>query len=189
MDMTSQIANWTKIINEDAKSISDRELSFVFFWGCGPKTKVQKGCFSQWWPCHFSIDSVEYNCAEQYMMAQKAIVFKDTEVFQQIIDSKDPKTIKALGRKVKNFNPSVWDKVKYDIVVKGNLAKFSQNPELKKFILSTGDAMIVEASPKDNIWGIGLAEDDPKALDPATWKGQNLLGKALMDVREMLKNG
>lgn len=122
------------------------------------------------------------------MMAEKARIFGDQENLDAILASSSPKDIKAYGRAVRNFSPSKWNAVKFDIVVKGNTAKFSQNPELKRFLLSTGDAELVEASPKDRIWGIGLSEDDPRAVDKSKWPGQNLLGQALMQVRDRLQN-
>lgn len=162
-------------------------MDFVFFWGTGDTGKVQKGCFSQWWPCRFKVDGVEYNCAEQYMMAAKAKTFGDSETLEKILVSDKPKIIKKLGREVRGFDERTWDTVKYDVVVDGNMAKFSQNPELKSFLLSTNDAKLVEASPVDRIWGVGLAENDLGITDEAKWQGLNLLGKALMDVRARLK--
>ena len=123
------------------------------------------------------------------MMAAKARTFADAETFGKIMRTSKPKLIKSLGRQVKNFDERTWDAVKYDVVVDGNMAKFSQNPELKSFLLSTGDAKLVEASPVDRIWGVGLAENDPGITDEAKWQGLNLLGKALMNVRARLRNG
>ena len=162
---------------------------FVFFWGIGDVKTVQKGCLSQWWPCGFEAGGVRYNCAEQYMMAMKAKTFADAEIFGKIMSTSKPKLIKSLGRQVKGFDERAWDAVKYDVVVDGNMAKFSQNPELKSFLLSTGDAKLVEASPVDRIWGVGLAEGSPLIRDKSRWEGQNLLGKALMEVRARLRNG
>lgn len=162
-------------------------MDFMFFWGIGDTDRIQKGCLSQWWPCRFSVDGVEYNCAEQYMMASKARTFGDSETFGKIMQTSKPKLIKSLGRQVRNFDERTWDAVKYDVVVDGNMAKFSQNPELKSFLLSTGDAKLVEASPVDRIWGVGLAENDPSITDETKWQGLNLLGKALMAVRARLK--
>jgi len=159
---------------------------FVFFWGIGDVKTVQKGCLSQWWPCSFEIDGVRYNCAEQYMMAEKARTFGDGETLEKILASDKPRVIKNLGREVRGFDPAKWDAVKYGIVVKGNTAKFSQDSKLKEFLLSTGGAELVEASPVDEIWGIGLAEGDSGIRDKANWKGQNLLGKALMDARAVI---
>ena len=109
------------------------------------------------------------------------------EVLQQILDCKDPRKIKALGRKVKNFKESIWDKVKYSVVLNGNYMKFSQNPVLKQFLLSTGDCILVEASPYDGIWGIQMSESEENVKNPKEWRGKNLLGFALMEVRDELK--
>lgn len=161
---------------------------FVFFWGHHKgKNGVSKSCFSQWYPCLFTVDGQEYNCAEQYMMAQKAYVFGDKEVMTQILAETDQMTIKKLGRLVKNYDDNVWTEKRFQIVVEGNLAKFSQNEDLRHFLLSTGDKILVEASPKDTIWGIGFDEFAPEATNPALWNGENLLGFALMEVRDRLK--
>lgn len=121
------------------------------------------------------------------MMAQKANVFGDEEVMNQILAETDQMTIKRLGRLVKNYDDSVWTERRFQIVVEGNLAKFSQNEDLRHFLLSTGDKILVEASPKDTIWGIGFDEFAPEATNPALWNGENLLGFALMEVRDRLK--
>ncbi len=161
---------------------------FIFFWGHHKgKNGVSKSCFSQWYPCLFTVDGQEYNCAEQYMMAQKAKVFGDEEVRNHILAETDQMTIKKLGRLVKNYDDSVWTERRFQIVVEGNLAKFSQNDDLRQFLLGTGDKIIVEASPKDRIWGIGFDEFAPEATNPALWNGENLLGFALMEVRDRLR--
>ena len=161
---------------------------FVFFWGhTDRKEDVNKSCLSQWYMCSFVVDNVSYNCAEQYMMAEKARIFGDDDTWQQIMASYDPMTIKKLGRKVRNFNAYVWKKNCQQIVKRGNLAKFSQNQKLLEYLLGTGDKILVEASPKDTIWGIGLAEDASEASNPRLWQGENLLGFTLMEVRDMLK--
>lgn len=121
------------------------------------------------------------------MMAQKANVFGDKEVMTQILAETDQMTIKKLGRLVKNYDDNVWTEKRFQIVVEGNLAKFSQNEDLRHFLLSTGDKILVEASPKDTIWGIGFDEFAPEATNPALWNGENLLGFALMEVRDRLK--
>ena len=121
------------------------------------------------------------------MMAEKARVFEDTVIEEQILLSSNPKEMKALGKKVKNFDQLIWDKVKYSIVLNGNYYKFCQDEAMRNFLLATGDKVLVEASPLDTIWGIGLAEGNVKALNPATWRGQNLLGFALMEVRDELR--
>lgn len=121
------------------------------------------------------------------MMAAKAELFRDQESREKILNCTDPKQIKALGRKVCGFKQEVWDKFKYSIVLNGNWCKFSQNRVLREFLLFTGDSVLVEASPYDNIWGIRLSISSPEAKDPLKWRGQNLLGFALMEVRDELR--
>ena len=162
-------------------------LDFLFFWGHhGKPDRVTKACLSQWFPASFEVDGVVYNCAEQYMMSQKARLFKDSETCEKIMLSSSPKEIKALGRMVKNFDAEVWATLSSGIVVKGNLHKFSQNKELLQFLLDTGSRILVEASPCDTIWGIGMSERDKGVQDPHNWKGTNFLGFALMEVRDKL---
>ncbi len=162
---------------------------FLFFWGHHAKAdgRISKSCFSQWWPSKFKQDGDMFLTAEHWMMAQKAKLFGDDEIYEKIITSTNPKAVKALGRKVSRFDPKTWDQEKFDIVLKGNFLKFNQNDDLKAYLLSTGDAVILEASPVDDIWGIGLAQDHEDALSPAKWRGPNLLGYALMSVRDLLK--
>ena len=166
------------------KSTKSRE-DFVFFWR---HIGYLEACFSQWYPSDFMIDGIRYNCAEQYMMAEKAAVFGDKAIWYEIMACDNPEVIKKLGRRVGNFSPELWDAICRDIVKRGNIAKFSQNPELKKIQLSTGDKIIAEASPYDRIWGIGLDADDPDACCPELWKGENRLGFILMEVRDILKS-
>ena len=166
----------------------DSSKGFIFFWGHSCKENIiNKSCLSQWYKSDFIIDDVKYCCMEQYMMAEKAKLFNDSETLNLIMDEIDQKTIKDLGRMVKNFNSNLWDENKYNIVLKGNFAKFSQNNNLKDFLLSTNDSIIVEASPYDKVWGIGMKQDDKNILDVSKWKGKNLLGFALMEVRDMLR--
>lgn len=150
---------------------------YVFFWGEHP---------SQWFPCNFVVDGITYCSTEQYMMHQKALTFGDTEIANEIMITPHPADQKKLGKKVKNFDRTVWDKVCLGIVYKGNLAKYSQNEDLKKELLSTGDRIFVEASPEDYIWGVQLHENDLLVVDPINWKGQNLLGFALTLVKQEL---
>jgi ribA/ribD-fused uncharacterized protein len=121
------------------------------------------------------------------MMAGKAKLFNDHETLEEVLKSETPNQAKSLGRKVKNFDPKIWDEHKYEIVRHGNYLKFSQNDKLKEFLLSTNTKTLVEASPYDTIWGIGMLETDPKAVNPSFWNGENLLGFALMEVRDLLK--
>ena len=151
---------------------------YEFFYG---------GYFSQWYPSNFTIDGMLFSTAEKWMMYNKAKFFNDTEIMEEILKLDDPMIIKALGRKVRNFDEKKWASVSYDIVVQGNIAKFTQNREMLKYLMQTFGLEIVEASPTDQIWGIGLSTTDPRRLDKSKWQGQNLLGKAIMEVREHFK--
>lgn len=155
------------------------ENDFVFFW---------QGVFSQWYPSTFIIEGVKYNRAEQFMMAMKATTFQDDFCLRKILESDNPSEQKKYGRMVRNYNDEQWTKVRYNFVVQGNYAKFSQNQDLKKILLDTGNKILVEASPYDKIWGIGMDGKNPDRFNMSKWKGQNLLGKALMEVRERLRN-
>lgn len=150
---------------------------FTFFWGKGTP-------FSQWKKSSFVHEGITYNCAEQFMMYQKAKLFEDKVSMKAILETKDPKEQQEYGRKVSNFDFNLWDLCNEAIVYAGNYCKFTQNPELLKALLATKGTTLVEASPVDTIWGIGLAEDDPLALDRANWRGQNRLGKTLTRLRE-----
>ena len=152
---------------------------FTFFWD---------GIYSQWFMRSFVVDKVKYNCAEQYMMAEKARLFKDKAAEKAIMKSRSPYEQKMLGRKVKRFNVDKWNNVARDIVYRGNMAKFGQNKDLLERLFSTEGTTLVESSPVDTIWGIGLAEDNPKARNRSTWNGKNWLGEVLTRVREDLKD-
>ena len=121
------------------------------------------------------------------MMLGKARLFQDKVAAEKILASDDPRKIKKLGRSVQNFDDKLWDSVKYPLVLTGNYNKFVQNPQLRNFLLSTGKSILVEASPYDRVWGIGLSADDPRAKDPRQWLGRNLLGFALMEVRDEIR--
>jgi len=153
---------------------------FTFFWD---------GPFSQWDTSPFmALDGLMYNCAEQAMMAHKALLFKDEETFRKIMATTNPAEHKSLGRQVKNFNQKIWDTMSSLIVADINLLKFSQNEKHRQALLDTGDTIIVEASPYDSIWGISLRADDPRAKDMSQWKGQNRLGFILTHIREIIRN-
>ena len=164
-------------------------FEYLYFWGHRPpKTgSVNKSCLSQWYSSSFVVDGVFYPTAEHWMMAEKARLFGDELALVQILDAPDPKSVKALGREVVDFDSRVWEANARRIVREGNVAKFGQNHHLQKFLLATADKVLVEASPYDRVWGIGLDEHDARAMDPLSWQGQNLLGFALMDVREQLR--
>jgi hypothetical protein len=150
---------------------------FILFYG---------GYFSQWFKCDFEIDGIKYNCAEQWMMAEKARLFGDDDALNIIMEARKPAVQKATGKAVKGFDREKWEAVARDIVFKGNMAKFSQNPDLKLVLMKTQGSTLVEASPTDRIWGIGVGISDPKAQNRGTWRGTNWLGEVLMRVREEL---
>lgn len=164
-------------------------VKYVFFWGHQPRhgDVIGAHCLSQWWPATFTVDGLAFATAEHYMMWRKATLFGDTATAERIRAATHPQQAKTLGRKVAGFDERIWVEQRYDIVVAGSVAKFGQHDELRKYLLGTGDRVLVEASPVDRIWGIGLAADDPRAEHPAKWQGQNLLGFALMDARAALR--
>lgn len=163
-------------------------FSFLYFWGHGvrPDGAPSNSCFSQWYPSRFELDGVVYATAEHYMIAEKARLFGDAEALAGVLNASSPEAAKAFGRKVFGFSEHTWSAHRFEVVVRGNLAKFSQNAALADFILGTDENVLVEASPVDPVWGIGLAADDHRAKDPNTWNGLNLLGFALMSVRAQL---
>ena len=170
---------------------SANEMKFAFFWRAGDVSYEPYCCFGQWQYSEFVEEELSptgnFTCAEQYMMASKAWIFGDEEIKKEILTTRDPKQMKSLGRKVRNFDPKTWDKTRHSIVLNGNYHKFAQNKDMRDILLGTGDKILVEASPMDTIWGIGLGENNPKATDPADWRGSNLLGFVLMEVRDELK--
>ena len=160
----------------------------VHFWGHRrePDGQPGPGCLSQFWPSPFQIEGQLYLTAEHWMMASKARLFGDDEALLRILTSLEPVQAKAIGRQVRGFQEDVWRAHRHDIVKQGNLAKFGQHEAERAFLCSTAPAVLVEASPHDRIWGIGRAANDPRAADPATWGGLNLLGFVLMEVRDQL---
>jgi ribA/ribD-fused uncharacterized protein len=161
---------------------------WLMFWGHRPQEdgSVEKGCFSQWWPCRFTVDGVEYASAEHWMMAAKARLFGDDETLPRILAAPTAAEAKNLGRLVHGFEEQTWAAHRFDLVVQGNMAKFGQDPALLAFLLGTQQRVLVEASPRDQIWGIGLGAANERATDPRQWRGLNLLGFALMEARERL---
>jgi hypothetical protein len=133
------------------------------------------------------VDGVSYPSAEHYMMAAKARLSGDAGAAGKILAAPDPGAAKALGRQVRGFDEQRWAEHRFDVVVAGNMAKFSQHRQLRDFLAGSGSRVIVEASPRDSVWGIGLAADDERANSPERWPGLNLLGFALMEVRHQLR--
>lgn len=152
---------------------------FTYFW-------KSDSPFSQWHKAYFEVDGVKFNCAEQYMMYKKAELFGDKLVMSEVLRETNPAKHKALGRKVKNFDKSVWEANCKQIVYKGNLCKFVQNGLLFEQLLATRGTTLVEASPYDGIWGIKLAAHDPRAKQRSTWLGKNWLGEILTKLRDDL---
>jgi len=156
-------------------------------------TLFYNGPCSQWAMANIEIDGTDYNCCEQYMMAEKAKLFEDEEALSAIMGSLNPSDQKAIGKKVKHFDKAKWEKIEengkpycWNVVYKGNYAKFTQNLDLKEYLFSTVGTLLVEASPYDDIWGIKLGEDDPRALDRNQWQGTNWLGEVVTQVRDDL---
>lgn len=152
---------------------------YTYFW-------KEQSPYSQWHLKDFTVDNITFNCAEQYMMYQKALTFGDQQIAAAILREPKQAKQKALGRKVKNFNSEIWDEVSKQVVYDGNYAKFTQNPELLKQLLATKGTILVEASPFDSIWGIGLRASDPRAKYRQSWQGENRLGFILTTLRDNL---
>lgn len=171
-----------------ARAAAGERFDYVCFWGHRPRADgaPSAACFSQWFASPFVVDGTRYATAEHWMMSGKARLFGDELALAKVLANDDPSAAKAAGRGVRGFDEARWLAHRFALVVEGNLAKFSQHADLRRFLLSTGDQVLVEASPVDAIWGIGLAAADPRATDPAQWAGLNLLGFALMVVRERL---
>src|SRR5271157_3358620 len=153
---------------------------YTFFWD---------GPFSQWSHSPFVIDGQEYTCCEQYMMYKKAMTFGDTEIAQKVMETECPREQKALGRKVKNFDIPIWASIARDIVFRGNVAKFSQSGEHNFALMKTIGTLIVEASPYDKVWGIGMGAAEANNTPPSEWNGTNWLGQCITEVREYFLSG
>ncbi|MFH8803698.1 NADAR family protein [Streptomyces sp. NPDC017936] len=166
-------------------------IKYLYFWGHRPRPdgRVGASCLSQWWPSPFTVDGVAYATAEHWMMAGKARVFGDASAERQALAAEHPSQAKRAGRLVRGFDEATWERERFRLVVEGSVHKFAAHPELRAFLLNTGERVLVEASPVDRVWGIGLAADDEAASDPQRWRGPNLLGFALMEARERLRGG
>ncbi|WP_329455375.1 NADAR family protein [Streptomyces sp. NBC_01497] len=166
-------------------------VRYLRFWGHTPRPdgELSASCLSQWWPSPFSVDGVAYATAEHWMMAGKARLFGDAEAERAVLGAGHPSAAKKAGRLVRGFDEEVWRRERLPLVVEGSVHKFGQDPALRAFLLATGERVLVEASPVDRVWGIGLAADDERAGDPARWRGENLLGFALMAARARLAQG
>jgi ribA/ribD-fused uncharacterized protein len=164
-------------------------LKYIFFWGHTNKYNEEAGkfCFSQWFESPFTVESITYKTAEHWMMAQKALLFADRTIFDKIINCEKPGEAKDLGRKVIGYDDQIWNEKKFDLVKVGNIHKFNQHPKFAKYLLKTENRILVEASPVDNIWGIGLSQDSSDIQNIYAWRGQNLLGFVLMATRDFLK--
>ncbi len=172
-----------------ARVARGERVKYLWFWGHRPQRDggVGPGCLSQWWPSPFTVDGVAYASAEHWMMAGKARLFGDAEAERAALSAAGPAAAKKAGRLVRDFDEEVWERERFALVVAGGVHKFGADPRLREYLLNTGDRVLVEASPLDRIWGIGLAVDDPRAGDPARWRGLNLLGFALMEARDRLR--
>ena len=161
---------------------------FLFFWGHRPRRdgSIGPSCLSQWWPVELEVDGQRFASTEHWMMWRKAEVFGDHDVARQVLEAATPAEAKKLGAQVRGFDPAAWEAERFPVVVAGNRAKFGQHPDLAEFLRGTAPRVLVEASPVDRIWGIGLAADDARAADPSRWEGLNLLGGALMQGRDEL---
>ncbi|MET9188945.1 NADAR family protein [Streptomyces tendae] len=164
-------------------------IKYLCFWGHRPRPdgSIGPSCLSQWWPSPFTVDGVGYATAEHWMMAGKARLFADAEAERRVLAAAHPAGAKKAGRLVRGFDEAVWERERFRIVVEGSVHKFASDPALRAFLLGTGGRVLVEASPVDRVWGIGLAADDEAAQDPERWRGPNLLGFALMAARERLR--
>jgi ribA/ribD-fused uncharacterized protein len=161
---------------------------YIYFWGHSQRSSgIDESCLSQWFPSEFRVRGHRFPTAEHFMMFQKADLFGDSTSAEAILAADSPGAAKALGRKVRGFDNQTWVEHRWNIVVEGSLEKFSQNASLRHYLLNTGQRVLVEASPVDRIWGIGLDKASAQNLSPAEWRGLNLLGFALMEARDRLR--
>ncbi|WP_336051792.1 NADAR family protein [Streptomyces sp. CA2R101] len=187
-----RVADGPRSVEELCRATAAGErVKYVHFWGHSPRRDGSLGasCFSQWWPSPFTVDGVRYATAEHWMMAGKARLFDDAEAERRVLAAGHPKQAKDAGRRVRGFDEETWRHHRFGLVVEGSVHKFGQDAALRDFLLGTNSRVLVEASPMDRIWGIGLAADDERAADPARWQGLNLLGFALMEARQTVREG
>ena len=187
--MTTTAADRHSLDDLIARCAAGERPTFVHFWGHTPAVAgvVDKSCLSQWYPAPFVVDGVRFATAEHWMMHGKARVFHDDKTAARVLVDDDPAIAKRLGREVDGFETPVWEQHRFALVVAGSLHKLRAHPTLRAFVESTGDAVLVEASPHDAVWGIGMTAADDGANDPARWRGLNLLGFALMQARAQLR--
>nr|BFE65481.1 NADAR family protein [Dactylosporangium thailandense] len=164
---------------------SGARVKYLHFWGHTPRPGGELGpsCLSQWWPARFEVDGVGFPSAEHYMMWRKARLFGDEQTAARVLGVAHPNQAKSLGRTVKGFDEDTWARERFAIVTAASRAKFDADDTLRAYLVGTGDRVLVEASPLDRVWGIGLAADDEAAQNPERWRGLNLLGYALMHAR------
>ncbi|MFJ7074418.1 NADAR family protein [Streptomyces sp. NPDC098781] len=182
----TKIDSWDVLIQEVR---AGARVRYLHFWGHRPRPdgQVSASCLSQWWASPFTVDGVSYATAEHWMMAEKARLFGDPEAERQVLAAGHPSEAKKAGRLVRGFDDAVWKRERFRIVVEGSVHKFAAHADLRGYLLGTGERVLVEASPVDRVWGIGLAARDDGAGDPERWRGENLLGFALMEARERLR--
>ena len=184
-EVTGRIASREALVREVR---AGARFNYLHFWGHRARSdgRVASSCLSQWWPSPFTVDGVTYGTAEHWMMAAKARLFDDAEAERQVLAAEHPSLAKKAGRLVRGFDEAIWQRECFAIVVEGSVHKFAAHADLREFLLGTGDRVLVEASPVDRVWGIGLAADSEAAMDPERWRGPNLLGFALMEARRRL---
>lgn len=153
---------------------------------CFHNPNEENGYLSNWYPCEFTLYGIRFSSMEQYMMYRKAVCFGDGQIAARILETEDVSQIKALGRSVSNYSENLWNGIRQIVVYEGLCAKFDQNANLKARLKSTGKSFLAECAVKDRVWGIGRSMQDPDRLDISKWRGQNLLGFALMMVREKM---
>jgi ribA/ribD-fused uncharacterized protein len=165
-------------------------LNYLFFWGHTNKSSRPVGEFvlSQWYPAPFTVNGIVYKTSAHWMMSRKAHLFGDRDTFKKILDADRPEDVRALSQNIKGFDELKWVEWRYEIVKDGNFHKFNQHKKLRAYLLNTADAILVETNPVDEVWGIGLTPDSKFLKNPYAWNGLNLLGFALMEVREYLKH-